>query len=82
MVTVVKAVHDPQVELLVDSEYWISYDEIALFVPFAAPLHDRVTFPSATVVLTEQAVGVPQAVVAAPMLSKVHVPLVDCVAEA
>ena len=62
MVTVVSAVHAPQVALSLDSLYWISYEEMALLVPPAAPLHERVTFPSASVLLTEQAVGAVQAV--------------------
>lgn len=49
-----------------------------MFVPPDAPLQDSVTFPSATVWLTEQAVGAPAAVVAAPMLSSVQVPVLDC----
>ena len=60
--TVVSAVHAPHVALSLDSLYWISYEDIPLLVPPAAPLHERVTFPSASVLLTEQAVGAVQAV--------------------
>ena len=62
MVTVVSAVHAPHVALSLDSLYWISYEDIPLLVPPAAPLHERVTFPSASVLLTEQAEGAVQAV--------------------
>ena len=62
VVTVVSAVHAPHVALSLDSLYWISYEEMALLVPPAAPLHERVTFPSASVLLTEQAEGAVQAV--------------------
>ena len=62
VVTVVSAVHAPHVALSLDSLYWISYEEMALLVPPAAPLHESVTFPSASVLLTEQAVGAVQAV--------------------
>jgi hypothetical protein len=55
---------------------------MVLFVPEVAPLHESVTLPSETVVFTEQADGAPQAVVAAPMPSSVHVLLFDCVAAA
>ena len=60
--TVVSAVHAPHVALSLDSLYWISYEDIPLLVPPAAPLHERVTFPSASVLLTEQAEGAVQAV--------------------
>ncbi len=36
---------------------------MVLPAPLDAPLHERVTFPSAKVELTEQAVGAPQAVI-------------------
>ena len=62
VVTVVSAVHVPQVALSLDSLYWISYEEIALLVPPAAPLHESVTLPSDNVLPTEQAVGAMQAV--------------------
>ena len=62
MVTVVSAVHAPHVALSLDSLYWISYEEMALLVPPAAPLHERVTFPSASVLLTAQAEGAVHAV--------------------
>ena len=62
VVTVVNAVHAPQVALSLDSLYWISYEEMALFVPLAAPLHESVTLPSDSVLLAEQAVGAVQAV--------------------
>ena len=48
--------------LSLDSLYWISYEEMALLVPPAAPLHDRVTLPSESVLPTEQAEGAVQAV--------------------
>ena len=60
--TVVSAVHAPQVALSLDSLYWISYEEMALFVPPAAPLHESVTLLSESVLPTEQAVGAVQAV--------------------
>ena len=62
VVTVVSAVHAPQVALSLDSLYWISYEEMALFVPLAAPLHESVTLPSDSVLPIEQAVGAVQAV--------------------
>ena len=62
VVTVVSAVHAPQVALSLDSLYWISYEDIPLLVPPAAPLHESVTLPSASVLLTEQAEGDVQAV--------------------
>ena len=60
--TVVSAVHAPHVALSLDSLYWISYEDIPLLVPPAAPLHESVTLPSASVLLTEQAEGDVQAV--------------------
>ena len=62
VVTVVNAVHAPHVVLSLDSLYWISYEEMALFVPLAAPLHESVTLPSDSVLLTEQAEGAVHAV--------------------
>ena len=62
MVTVVSAVHAPHVALSLDSLYWISYEEMALLVPPAAPLHESVTLPSDSVLPIEQAVGAVQAV--------------------
>ena len=62
VVTVVSAVHAPHVALSLDSLYWISYEEMALFVPLAAPLHESVTLPSDSALLAEQAVGAVQAV--------------------
>ena len=62
MVIVVSAVHAPHVALSLDSLYWISYEEMALFVPLAAPLHESVTLPSDSVLPIEQAVGAVQAV--------------------
>ena len=62
MVTVVSAVHAPHVALSLDSLYWISYEEMALLVPPAAPLHESVTLPSDNVLPIEQAVGAVQAV--------------------
>ena len=62
MVTVVSAVHAPHVALSLDSLYWISYEEMALLVPPAAPLHESVTLPSESVLLTEQADGAVHAV--------------------
>ena len=63
VVIVDSAYHVPKVELFVDSLYCISYEEIALFVPEAAPLHERVALFSLTVAFTEQEVGAMQAVV-------------------
>lgn len=60
--TVVSAVHAPQVALSLDSLYWISYEEMLLLVPPAAPLHERVTLSSESVLLTEQAEGAVHAV--------------------
>ena len=60
--TVVSAVHAPHVALSLDSLYWTSYEEMALFVPPAAPLHESVTLPSDNVLLTEQAEGAVHAV--------------------
>ena len=62
--TTVSAVQAPHVELSVESQYWISYAEIVLPEPEAAPLQESVTLPSDKVVLTEHAVGAPQAVIA------------------
>ena len=62
VVTVVNAVQAPQVALSLDSLYWISYEEMALFVPLAAPLHESVILPSDSALLAEQAVGAVQAV--------------------
>ena len=62
VVMVVSAVHAPQVALSLDSLYWTSYEEMALLVPPAAPLHESVTLPSESVLLTEQAEGAVQAV--------------------
>ena len=62
VVTVVNAVHAPQVALSLDSLYWISYEEMALLVPLDAPLHERFTLPSDNVLLTEQADGAVHAV--------------------
>ena len=62
VVTVVSAVHAPHVALSLDSLYWISYEEMALLVPPAAPLHESVTLPSDSVLPIEQAVGAVQAV--------------------
>jgi len=62
VVTVVRAAHDPHVLLSVESLHWISYEDMALFVPDDAPDHERVTLPSETVLFTEQDVGAPQAV--------------------
>ena len=44
---------------------------MALFVPSDAPLHERVTFPSDSAALTEQAVGDPHAVVSKAELNTV-----------
>ena len=41
---------------------------MAFPAPPAAPLHERVTFPSANVAFTEQAVGATQAVISQYML--------------
>ena len=60
--TVVNAVHAPHEALSLDSLYWISYEEIALLVPLVAPLHESVTLPSDSVLLTAQAVGAVHAV--------------------
>ena len=62
VVMVVSAVHASQVALSLDSLYWTSYEEMALLVPPAAPLHESVTLPSESVLLTEQAEGAVQAV--------------------
>ena len=60
--TVVSAAHAPHVALSLDSLYWISYEEMPLLVPPAAPLHESVTLPSASVLPTEQAEGAVHAV--------------------
>ena len=60
--TVVSAAHVPHVALSLDSLYWISYEDIPLLVPPAAPLHESVTLPSESVLLTAQAEGAVHAV--------------------
>ncbi|GHU79973.1 hypothetical protein AGMMS49992_32550 [Clostridia bacterium] len=62
VVIVFSAVHDPQDELLEDSAYSISYDDMVLSVPSLAPDHDRVGSLSAIVGEIEVLVGAPQAV--------------------
>jgi hypothetical protein len=66
--TVVSAVHPPQVAPSAESLYCISYDEMAFPAPPLAPLHERVTFPSASVALRLTEVGSPAAEIEQRML--------------
>ena len=68
LLTIVSAVQAPQVEPSVDSLYCSSYAVIVLPAPWVAPLHESVTAPSVSVVLSEKAVGSPQAVMEQRML--------------
>ena len=68
LLTTVNAVQMPHVEASVDSLYCSSYAVIVLPAPWVVPLHESVTAPSVSVVLSEKAVGSPQGVMEHRML--------------
>lgn len=58
--TVCSAVQLPQVLPSEESLYWISYEDIALFVPADAPLHESVVVVSTIVAAVLKVVGAEQ----------------------